>query len=594
MRQSQSRTHYSTAVNDQLVSQSVTISGWVHRRRDHGGVIFLDIRDRAGIVQLVFEPANETYFEIADRVRPEYVISASGIVRSRPEGQHNPDLVNGTIEIIGDTIEILNKSETIPFQIEKDQQVNEDIRLKHRYIDLRRPEMQKRLIQRSHITHVIRRFLDHHDFLDIETPFLTKTTPEGARDYLVPSRLHKNAFYALPQSPQIFKQLLMVSGFDKYYQIVKCFRDEDLRADRQPEFTQIDIEASFVEKEDIIELTEQMLTDLFNQIGGIELNRPFSKLTYNEAMYAYGTDKPDLRIPLSLVDVDDLMINEAFKVFSGPARDPDSRVAAMKVPDGVNQLTRKMIDHYTEFVGIYGAKGLAYIKVNDRSQGKQGLQSPIIKNISETALAYLLERVEAKNGDLIFFGADKTEIVNAALAALRNKLGEDLGLYTQKWAPLWVVDFPMFELENGELTPLHHPFTAPDNQSVENLDTNPRDSISQAYDVVINGYEIGGGSIRIHQKSVQQKIFELVGISQQEAQEQFGFLMDALTYGAPPHGGIALGLDRLVMLLSDTDNIKDVIAFPKTQTASCLMTQAPSKVKTAQWRELGIKPAKTN
>ncbi|AIT09710.1 aspartyl-tRNA synthetase [Candidatus Francisella endociliophora] len=582
------RTHYSSDINEKLENQKVKICGWVHRRRDHGGVIFLDIRDRTGLVQLVFNPDNNN-FGIADSVRTEYVIEAEGIVNLRPEGQENKNLASGKIEIIGDTIEVINKSKTVPFPLDDYQETGEDIKLKYRYIDLRRPEMQKKLITRSKAIRYVRNFLDDNGFLDIETPFLTKATPEGARDYLVPSRNFKGKFYALPQSPQLFKQLLMVSGFDRYYQVVKCFRDEDLRADRQPEFTQIDIEASFIDEEFIMSTMEKMITGLFKETIGVEFNTPFQVLSFAEAMDKYGSDKPDLRIPLEFVNIKEEMKDEEFKVFSGPANDDESRVIAMRVPNGCEKFTRKNLDDYTKFVGIYGARGLAYIKINSLSQGKEGLQSPIVKNISEDTLFKVIEKTGAKEGDILFFGAAKTKIVNDSMGALRVKVGEDLNLFDKDWAPLWVVDFPMFEKDDNRLYAMHHPFTAPNVSSLEELEsTNPEDLGSRAYDMVINGYEVGGGSIRIHKEDIQAKVFNLLGISDEEAREKFGFMLDALSYGTPVHGGIAFGVDRLIMLLTGTTNIRDVIAFPKTQTASCLMTEAPSNVSLEQLNELGI------
>ena len=586
------RTKYSSEVNESLISQTVEICGWVHRRRDHGGVVFLDVRDRTGLVQLVFEPEQKQLFEIADKIRHEYVISAKGIVQLRPEGQENENLASGKVEIIGTELEILNISETIPFQIDEHQKVGEDVRLKHRYIDLRRPEMQNRLMTRAKVSSYVRRYLDDNGFLDIETPVLTKATPEGARDYLVPSRNYPGHFYALPQSPQLFKQLLMISGLDRYYQIVKCFRDEDLRSDRQPEFTQIDIEASFVNEEDIMSINEKMITGLFAEIAKVNFDSPFQKITYAEAMKKYGSDKPDLRIPLELVDVADIMKNVDFKVFSDPANKPGCRVIALNAKGGCEKLSRKMIDAYTKFVGIYGARGLAYIKVNDKSKGRDGLQSPIVKNIPDDVLNHLIERMNAENGDILFFGADKEKVVNDAMGAFRVKVGHDLGMATKEWAPLWVIDFPMFEKIEGGLHALHHPFTSPSEGA--DLDGDPLKINSRAYDMVINGYEVGGGSIRIHNQGIQQKVFKLLGISEEEAQEKFGFLLNGLKYGAPPHGGIAFGLDRLVMLLTNTDNIRDVIAFPKTQTASCMMTSAPSEVELPQLQELGIRVAKIN
>ncbi len=582
------RSHYSSEVNETLVGQIVEICGWVHRRRDHGGVIFLDIRDRTGLVQLVYEPENQEVFKLADHVRHEYVIKAKGLVKMRPEGQENSNLTSGKIEIIGQDLILINQAKTIPFQLDEHQHVGEDVRLKYRYIDLRRPEIQNRLMQRARISQFVRRYLDEHGFLDIETPFLTKATPEGARDYLVPSRNHHGKFYALPQSPQLFKQLLMISGFDRYYQIVKCFRDEDLRADRQPEFTQIDIEASFIDEERLMSIMEKMIHALFKQVANVDFPQSLPVITYAEAMGKYGSDKPDLRIPLYFVDVKSIMKNEDFKVFSIPANDDKSRVIAMRLPDGNALLTRKMLDDYANFVGIYGAKGLAYIKVNDKSQGREGLQSPIVKNLSEAALSQVLEITGANDGDIIFFGAGKVNVVNDSMGALRVKIGEDLKLYTKAWAPLWVIDFPMFEEADGRYYALHHPFTAPKVDSVDALKAYPENALSRAYDMVINGYEVGGGSIRIHDQKMQQTVFGLLGITEEEAKEKFSFLLDALQYGAPVHGGIAFGLDRLTMLITHTTNIRDVIAFPKTQTASCLMTEAPAEVSSAQLKELAI------
>ncbi|GMN89948.1 aspartate--tRNA ligase [Francisella sciaenopsi] len=581
------RTHYSSDVNEKLQNQKVTICGWVHRRRDHGGVIFLDIRDRTGLVQLVFNPESKA-FKVADSLRGEYVIKATGTVNLRPEGQENKNLASGKVEIIGEDLEIVNKSKTIPFQLDDFQSTGEDVKLKYRYIDLRRPEMQNKLITRSKAIRYVRNFLDNNGFLDIETPFLTKATPEGARDYLVPSRNFNGKFYALPQSPQLFKQLLMVSGFDRYYQVVKCFRDEDLRADRQPEFTQIDIEASFIDEAFIMSTMEKMIAGLFDETIGVKFNTPFQVMTYAEAMDKYGSDKPDLRIPLEFVNIKEDMKNEEFKVFSGPANDPEARVVAMRVPGGNDKLSRKKIDEYTKFVGIYGARGLAYIKINSLSEGKEGLQSPIVKNISEETLFNVIEKTGAQVGDVLFFGAAKTKIVNDSMGALRAKIGEDFEIFTKDWAPLWVVDFPMFEKDDNRLYAVHHPFTAPKVDTVEELTKDPENLLSRAYDMVINGYEVGGGSIRIHRQDMQAKVFNLLGISDEEAREKFGFMLDALSYGTPVHGGIAFGVDRLIMLLTGTTNIRDVIAFPKTQTASCLMTEAPSNVSLEQLNELGI------
>ena len=581
------RTHYSSDVNENLENQIVTICGWVHRRRDHGGVIFLDIRDRTGIVQLVFNPES-TNFDIADSLRGEFVIKATGKVNLRPAGQANKNLASGKVEIIGEGLEIINKSKTIPFTLDDFQGTGEDVKLKYRYIDLRRPEMQNKLIIRSKAVNYVRNFLTENGFLDIETPFLTKATPEGARDYLVPSRNFHGKFYALPQSPQLFKQLLMVSGFDKYYQVVKCFRDEDLRADRQPEFTQIDIEASFIDEAYIMSTMETMISGLFESTIGAKFTIPFQVMTYADAMDKYGSDKPDLRIPLEFVNIKEDMKNEEFKVFSGPANDADSRVIALRVPGGNDKLSRKKIDEYTKFVGIYGARGLAYIKINSLSEGKEGLQSPIVKNISEETLFNVIQKTGAKEGDVLFFGAGKTKIVNDSMGALRSKVGEDFEMFDKKWAPLWVIDFPMFEKDDNRLYAVHHPFTAPNVETVEELTKDPENLLSRAYDMVINGYEVGGGSIRIHKEDMQAKVFNLLGISDEEAREKFGFMLDALSYGTPIHGGIAFGVDRLIMLLTGTTNIRDVIAFPKTQTASCLMTEAPSNVSLEQLNELGI------
>ncbi len=568
-------------------SQQVILSGWVHRRRDHGGVIFLDLRDREGIVQVVFDPDREQSFALADACRNEFVVQVHGIVRPRPAGTENADMPTGEVEVLGQELVILNKSDTPPFQLDEHQSVGEDVRLKYRYVDLRRPEMAQKLKLRSKISTFIRNFLDQNGFLDIETPILTRATPEGARDYLVPSRTHDGHFFALPQSPQLFKQLLMVAGMDRYYQIAKCFRDEDLRADRQPEFTQIDIETSFMDEDQIMGLTEQMVVELFRDQLDIDLGE-FPRMPYAEAMEKYGSDKPDLRIPLQLVTVGDLMQDVEFKVFSGPAKDPNGRVAALKVPGG-NSMTRKQIDDYTKFVGIYGARGLAYIKVNNKADLEEGLQSPIVKFLPLEVRAQLLERLQAEDGDLIFFGADSEKVVNEALGALRCKIGEDLELMTCTWAPLWVVDFPMFEAtSDGGITAIHHPFTAP-SCSPEELAAAPLQGLSRAYDMVLNGTELGGGSIRIHDQGMQAKVFDLLQIDADEQQEKFGFLLDALKFGCPPHGGLAFGLDRLVMLMTDSSSIREVIAFPKTQSASCVMTQAPGVVANKQLRELNIK-----
>ena len=582
------RTKYCGDIDIQDEGQEVSIAGWVHRRRDHGGVIFVDLRDREGLVQVVFNPENKDIFSEAERIRSEYVLAVKGKVRSRPDGTKNPNMKTGEIEVVATELDTLNDSLTPPFH--HDENTNEEIRLKYRYLDLRRDNMQFNLRLRHKVTQALRIFLDENGFIDTETPMLTRATPEGARDYIVPSRTHQGKFFALPQSPQIFKQLLMMSGFDRYYQIVRCFRDEDLRADRQPEFTQLDIEMSFVDQDSVMSKMEALMRFVFKKVMDIALPDEFPRMSYAEAMHRFGSDKPDLRIPMELIDISDLMTNVEFKVFSGPAKDKEGRVAALKIPQG-SKLSRKEIDDYTKFVGRYGAKGLAYIKAEDISKKKEGLQSPILKFLPDAVVDELIQKLSIENGDIVFFGADKSNIVNDSLGALRVKIGEDFGFIEKGWRPLWVVDFPMFEKDknSNRWTSLHHPFTAPSIDSVEELEKNPGTVLSKAYDMVLNGSEIGGGSIRIHNKAMQAAVFKLLDISDEEAQEKFGFLLHALEYGCPPHGGIAFGLDRMIMLMSGAESIRDVIAFPKTQSASCPLTDAPGEVSPEQLKETGIR-----
>jgi aspartyl-tRNA synthetase len=582
------RTHYCGALNTAHIQQTVVICGWVHRRRDHGGVIFLDMRDRDGIAQVVIDPDTAESFARAEQVRSEYVLKITGLVRARPSGTENADMPSGKIEVLCKDLEILNVSETPPFQLDEHASVGEDVRLRNRFVDLRRPEMMNRMRLRSQVTNSVRNFLDANGFIDVETPILGRATPEGARDYLVPSRTHPGKFFALPQSPQLYKQLLMVAGLDRYYQIAKCFRDEDLRADRQPEFTQIDIETSFLSEEEIMQLMEAMIREVFKKHINVDLPA-CPRMPYSEAMRRFGIDRPDLRIPMEFVDIADLMKSVEFKVFNAPANDPKSRVVALKVPGGGEKLSRKQVDSYADFVGQYGAKGLAWIKVNDINGGLEGLQSPIIKFMPEAVVKAVLERVGAKTGDIIFFGADKAKVVNEAIGALRIRVGLDLKMLTTTWAPLWVVDFPMFEEDKeGNVTSVHHPFTAP-SCSPEELEKSPLTALSRAYDLVLNGTELGGGSIRINRQDMQQTVFRLLGIGPEEAEEKFSHLLNALKYGAPPHGGLAFGLDRLIMMMTGAQSIRDVIAFPKTQSAACLLTDAPGTVPAKQLRELNIR-----
>ncbi|MBT8067837.1 MAG: aspartate--tRNA ligase [Gammaproteobacteria bacterium] len=582
------RSHYCGEIDESLIGQEIEVCGWVHRRRDHGGVIFIDLRDREGLLQIVFDPDRAEIFAEAERIRSEYVLKVKGLVRPRPEGTVNPNMRTGQVEVLAHELETLNKSETPPFH--HDEQANEDIRLKYRYLDLRRENMLGNLMLRHKVTAAMRTFLDGHGFVDVETPMLTRATPEGARDYIVPSRTNPGRFFALPQSPQIFKQLLMMSGLDRYYQIVRCFRDEDLRADRQPEFTQLDVEMSFVDESDVTGTMEELVRFVFKETLDVDLPNPFPRMSYAEAMLRFGSDKPDLRIDLELIEVADLMESVDFKVFAGPAADPEGRVAALCVPGGA-EMSRKIIDDYTKYVSRYGARGLAYIKVNDVDAGRDGLQSPILKFLPDDAVTGIIERTNAKTGDLIFFGADKARVVNDALGALRIKVGEDRGLVEEGWRPIWIVEFPMFEkdAQSKRWTSLHHPFTSPSIDDTEALRANPGEALSRAYDITLNGSEIGGGSIRIHDQDMQAAVFELLDISDEEAEEKFGFLLKALQYGCPPHGGIAFGLDRIVMLMAGAESIRDVIAFPKTQTASCLLTNAPGEVSAEQLKETGIR-----
>jgi aspartyl-tRNA synthetase len=584
------RSHYCGEVNESLIGQEETVVGWVHRRRDHGGVIFIDLRDREGLLQVVFNPETDGVFALAESVRSEFVLQITGEVRRRPEGTANPSLASGQVELVARKLVVLNRSETPPFH--HDEPAGEELRLRYRYLDLRRPEMLNNLRLRHRVTSALRAYLDAQGFVDVETPILTKATPEGARDYLVPARNFAGKFYALPQSPQLFKQLLMMAGLDRYYQIARCFRDEDLRADRQPEFTQLDVETSFLDEAGVTGLMEEMIRQLFKGVLGVELPQSFPRMSWGEAMHRFGTDRPDLRNPLELVEIGDLVAEVEFKVFSGPATDPKGRVAALRVPGG-GSLSRKEIDDYTAFVARYGARGLAYIKVNDAAAGREGLQSPILKFLPDAAVAGIMERTGAQTGDLVFFGADKAKVVNDAIGALRDRLGADLRLLATGWRPVWVVDFPMFEWDEDDKRwqALHHPFTAPSVDDYAALAADPGNALSRAYDLVLNGSEIGGGSIRIHDRVMQETVFGLLGIGEDEARQKFGFLLDALKFGCPPHGGIAFGIDRLVMLMAGASSIREVIAFPKTQTASCPLTDAPSEVPDKQLRELSIKIA---
>ena len=587
------RSHPCGVINTSHLTREVELCGWVHRRRDHGGVIFIDLRDYTGLVQVVFDPDRAAIFEQAEHVRNEYVLKVTGKVRDRPEGTVNPQMPTGEIEVLVTDLEVLNKAETPPFQID-DTDVSEEHRLRYRYVDLRRPVMQDRLRMRAKVMQRLRNYLDAEAFVEIETPTLTRATPEGARDYLVPSRTHPGSFFALPQSPQLFKQLLMMSGMDRYYQVARCFRDEDLRADRQPEFSQLDIEMSFIDEAQIMSIMENMMTQLFKEVMDVDLPSPFPQMTYADAMMEYGSDKPDLRIPLKLVELSDLMKDVEFKVFAEPAKNDDGRVAALCVPGG-SKLSRKDIDGYTEFVSRYGARGLAYIKCNDVAAGREGLQSPIVKNISDEILTAIIERCNAKDGDLIFFGADKANVVADALGALRVKVGTDLDMVSDTWQPMWIIDFPMFDWDAREKRwhALHHPFTAPQATDMDEwqaqIDADPAQCLSRAYDMVLNGTELGGGSIRIHSSEMQQRALDVLGVKSEEANDKFGFLLDALKYGAPPHGGIAFGIDRLIMLMTGATSIRDVMAFPKTQTAACLLTSAPSEVSEPQLKDLHLR-----